>query len=256
MAKVIASPIIEMLLGATNADGTLVDPTRLYKLFYILAVVYFIMMFTGHLLLKKPSDWVEVTVQRRKANHPRYLQEQDIHRHLVDVLHQHHLRIGAHLAGEGFAAFHRLRRSRSDQLIDGALQRKRTAWLCIVRRQVEGQEYHLYLDFRSVDCSYGDYAFGERINNAIAPLVILLLCVINAGYGGGFSSLPPLLGRPLRNEQHQHHPWTDFIGLGFCRFSGNQLSAFIIAKTGSYQQCSCMSSWHCMRSRSSSALSC
>ena len=60
LAKVIASPIIEMLLGATNADGTLVDPTRLYKLFYILAVVYFIMMFIGHLLLKKPSDWVEV----------------------------------------------------------------------------------------------------------------------------------------------------------------------------------------------------
>jgi len=29
LAKVIASPIIQMLLGATNADGTLVDPTRL-----------------------------------------------------------------------------------------------------------------------------------------------------------------------------------------------------------------------------------
>ena len=30
LAKVIASPIIEMLLGATNSDGTLADPSRLY----------------------------------------------------------------------------------------------------------------------------------------------------------------------------------------------------------------------------------
>jgi MFS transporter, OFA family, oxalate/formate antiporter len=31
LAKVIASPIIEALLGATKADGTLVDPTKIYK---------------------------------------------------------------------------------------------------------------------------------------------------------------------------------------------------------------------------------
>ena len=31
----------------------------IYKMFLILAVVYFVMMFAGHLLLKKPDTWHE-----------------------------------------------------------------------------------------------------------------------------------------------------------------------------------------------------
>ena len=31
----------------------------IYKMFYILAAVYFVMMFVGHLLLKKPEGWHE-----------------------------------------------------------------------------------------------------------------------------------------------------------------------------------------------------
>src|SRR5699024_7908750 len=33
----------------------------------------------------------------------------------------------------------------------------------------------------------------DAINNSIPFLIIAILCVINAGYGGGFSTLPPLL---------------------------------------------------------------
>ena len=51
-AKAIASPIMQGLLG-DNKNG------EIYKMFWILAVVYFIMMFIGHLLLKKPEGWHE-----------------------------------------------------------------------------------------------------------------------------------------------------------------------------------------------------
>ena len=32
---------------------------EIYKMFFILAVFYFVMMFVGHLLLKKPEGWHE-----------------------------------------------------------------------------------------------------------------------------------------------------------------------------------------------------
>ena len=51
-AKAIASPIMQKLLG-NNENG------EIYKMFYILAAVYFVMMYIGHLLLAKPADWVE-----------------------------------------------------------------------------------------------------------------------------------------------------------------------------------------------------
>ena len=48
-AKMIFSPIIEGLNDNLGVELTL----------YILAAVWFVMMFTGHLLLKKPEGWVE-----------------------------------------------------------------------------------------------------------------------------------------------------------------------------------------------------
>ncbi len=51
-AKAIASPIMQALLENLGEGG-------IYKMFWILAVVYFIMMFVGHLLLHKPADWHE-----------------------------------------------------------------------------------------------------------------------------------------------------------------------------------------------------
>ena len=49
LAKVIASPLIEFLQGKFG----------IVVMFYILAAFYFVLMFIEHLLLKKPSDWVE-----------------------------------------------------------------------------------------------------------------------------------------------------------------------------------------------------
>ena len=49
LAKAIATPIMEFI---QNNLG-------IFKMFYILGAAYFVMMFIGHLLLKKPEGWVE-----------------------------------------------------------------------------------------------------------------------------------------------------------------------------------------------------
>lgn len=235
LAKVIASPIIEMLLGATNADGTLVDPTRLYKLFYILAVVYFIMMFMGHLLLKKPADWVEVSVQKKKGENILDIfknktfigiwlmffinitcglalisQEKDLLHFIgfgaVGVISS--LTALFNASGRlGFASF-------GDRLKD-----RNTIYIWIFGLSIAATAITL---------------LANGINNAIAPLVIITLCVINAGYGGGFSSLPPLLADRFGMNSISTIHGLALSAWAFAGLSGNQLSAFIIAKTDSF----------------------
>jgi OFA family oxalate/formate antiporter-like MFS transporter len=75
---------------------------------------------------------------------------------------------------------------------------------------------------------------ANGVDNAIVPLIILLLCVINAGYGGGFSSLPPLLADRFGMETISTVHGLTLSAWAFAGLSGNQLSALIIAKTGSY----------------------
>jgi len=60
-AKAIASPIMEWMLEGLGEGG-------IYKMFFILAAVYFVMMFVGHLLLKKPDDWHEPQTKAEKKN--------------------------------------------------------------------------------------------------------------------------------------------------------------------------------------------
>lgn len=49
LAKAIATPIMEFLQSRYGISA----------MFYILGAIYFVMMFLGHLLLKKPEGWVE-----------------------------------------------------------------------------------------------------------------------------------------------------------------------------------------------------
>lgn len=59
-AKAVASPIMDALLRSLGKSG-------IYKMFFILAAVYFVMMFVGHLLLAKPADWHEPASQEKGA---------------------------------------------------------------------------------------------------------------------------------------------------------------------------------------------
>ena len=60
-AKAIASPIMQAMLSGLGEGG-------IYKMFYILAGVYFVMMFIGHLLLAKPEGWHEPSGKESKPS--------------------------------------------------------------------------------------------------------------------------------------------------------------------------------------------
>jgi len=234
LAKVIASPIIQMLLGATNADGTLVDPTRLYRLFYILAVAYFIMMFVGHLLLKKPADWVEVTAKTERGN------TLDIfkNRTFIGIWLMFYLNITCGLALISqekdllhFIGFGAIATISSLTAIFNATGR--LAFSAFGDRLKDRNTSYIWIFGLSIAAT-AITLLANGVNNAIAPLIILLMCTINAGYGGGFSSLPPLLADRFGMKTISTVHGLALSAWAFAGLSGNQLSAFIIAKTGSY----------------------
>lgn len=235
LAKVIASPIIEMLLGATNADGTLADPTRLYKLFYILAVVYFIMMFIGHLLLKKPADWVEMPVQKKKGEN---ILDIFKNKNFIGIWLMFFINITCGLALISqekdllnFIGFGAVATISSLTAIFNA--GGRLGFSSFGDRLKDRNTIYIWIFGLSIAAT-AITLLTNGINNAIAPLVIITLCVINAGYGGGFSSLPPLLADRFGMNSISTIHGLALSAWAFAGLSGNQLSAFIIAKTGSY----------------------
>jgi OFA family oxalate/formate antiporter-like MFS transporter len=193
------------------------------------------MMFLGHLLLKKPSDWVEVPVQKKKGENILDIfknktfigiwlmffinitcglalisQEKDLLHFIgfgaVGVISS--LTALFNASGRlGFASF-------GDRLKD-----RNTIYIWIFGLSIAATTLTL---------------LANGINNAIAPLVIITLCVINAGYGGGFSSLPPLLADRFGMNSISTIHGLALSAWAFAGLSGNQLSAFIIAKTDSY----------------------
>lgn len=79
----------------------------------------------------------------------------------------------------------------------------------------------------SVICCTLFLIFSTSLN--IAPfIVILLLCVINAGYGGGFSSLPPLLQSKHGMENISTIHGLTLSAWAFAGLSGNQISNLVI----------------------------
>lgn len=234
LAKVIASPIMEALMGATNADGTLVDPTRIYKMFYILAVLYFIMMFVGHLMLKKPAGWVEdhgstkgsspITIFKNKT--------------FIGIWFMFYINITCGLAlisqekdMLGFIGFGAVGLISSLTAVFNAGGRLGLSALADKLKD-RNSMYKIILILSIVSTAIT--LLTDSINKGIPLIVIMLLCIINAGYGGGFSNLPTLLSDRFGMKSISTIHGIALSAWAFAGLSGNQLSAFIVERTESY----------------------
>ena len=200
LAKAIASPLMEYLIGTVG----------LVNMFFILAVIYAVMMFFGFLLIKRPADWVydPVTSHVSRAEILRkpvfwgiwiafYInitcglalisQEKDILHDVLKAFPQY-----AGLSPAKFAAaiagiiglvlavdsvFNTAGRVGFSTLSDH-LKRRETVYQMIFIMSIAVCLLQI---------------FTNSINNALLWAVLAMLFLINAGYGGGFSTLPVLL---------------------------------------------------------------
>lgn len=235
-AKAIASPIMQKLLG-NNQNG------EIYKMFLILSIVYFVMMFVGHLLLAKPSDWVEPQNKSKEEGIIATLKREPIISYVAIWL-MFYLNITCGLAlisqekmivkciGLGssigiistisaiFNAGGRLGFSAwADHMKDRNTVYKLIFILSIVFTV-------LVLSTRGIENASG--------NVILIILVLALLFVVNAGYGGGFSNIPTLLSDHYGMGSISAIHGITLSAWAFAGLSGNQLANAIVTHTGKF----------------------
>ena len=225
LAKVIASPVMTGLI----------DSVGIIKMFYVLAVVYFIMMFAGHLLLKKPDGWVEEQgTGGAKVG--------DILKNPVFIgiwlMFYINITCGLALISQEkdilttmgvSAAVISLVSSMSAIFNAGG----RIGFSAAADKLKDRNTIYKLIFILSIGISLITI-FTNAVNNGIVILAVILLCIINAGYGGGFSNLPTLLSDRFGMKSISQIHGLALSAWAFSGLSGNQLSSYIVSATDSF----------------------
>lgn len=234
LAKVIASPLMEYLLGERNNEGMLVNATNIYTMFYILAGIYLVMMIIGHLLLKKPAGFEEESVQSRGFSYRKVLTNKTF----IGIWLMFYINITCGLAlisqEKGILAFIGFGAiglvSSLTAVFNAGGRLVYSSW---GDRLQDRNSIYKIIFISSIAVLLLTIVL-DGIHNSNAILIILLLCVVNAGYGGGFSSLPPLLSDRFSLNSISTVHGLALSAWAIAGLTGNQLSAFILEKTHSY----------------------
>ncbi|WP_342433349.1 OFA family MFS transporter [Neobacillus sp. FSL H8-0543] len=234
LAKVIASPLMEKLLGERDNEGILVNATNIYTMFYILAGLYLVMMFIGHLLIKKPAGYEEESVQIQGFSYRKVLKNKTF----IGIWFMFYINITCGLAlisqEKGILAFIGFGAiglvSSLTAVFNAGGRIVFSSW---GDRLKDRNSIYKIIFISSITAILLTIVF-DGINNSIAILIIALLCIVNAGYGGGFSSLPPLLSDRFGLDSISTVHGLALSAWAFAGLTGNQLSAFVLEKTQSY----------------------
>lgn len=224
LAKMIASPImlwLEESVGVAN-------------MFYILAASYFFMMLLGHLLIKRPPNYVKPYDHKTNifAGFMMFKNKVftgiwlmffiNITCGLALIAHEKSIvnAIGLYsvvgIISSLTAVFNAGGRLFYSAWADKFKDRSRIFSIMLLLSVVFGLSV----------------AVTNGIITQQSALVVVLLCVVNAGYGGGFSNVPALLADTFGMENLSQNLGTVLTAWAIGGIAGNQLAAFISANFG------------------------
>ena len=233
-AKMIFSPVIKALESSFEIE----------YVFFILAGVWFVMMFIGHLLLKKPEGWVE---KHDKFEFKKFVSRFKIFGDVryVGIWLVFYLNITCGLAlisseegilkviGLGgavgligsitglFNAGGRLVYSS----VGDKMKDRNTVYKIILLSEIVITALALFT---------GAIKGGDDVPVILVVIAIALLLIVNAGYGGGFSNLPTLLSDIYGMGNISSIHGIALSAWAFAGLTGNQVAGLIYEKTGSY----------------------
>lgn len=232
LAKAIATPIMEALQNNLGIS----------KMFYILGAAYFVMMFIGHLLLKKPEGWVEPKEDKKGENILKMFKDKtflgiwlmffiNIHCGLALITYEKQI-LKVAFAGTAIlgtiisiipsvtAAFNALGRIGYSTISD-KMKERNTVYKIIFLSSIAITLIAL-----------ATFAISNGANSIIfGILTIILLVVVNSGYGGGFSTLPALLSERFGMEKISSLHGLVLSAWGIAGLTGNNMSELILSLT-------------------------
>lgn len=233
-AKAIASPIMQSMLNNLGDGG-------IYKMFLILAVVYFVMMFVGHLLLKKPDDWHEPQNKEESQSIMSVLKTRPMTNYIgIWLMFYINITCGLALISQekmivkciGLASFAGII-STVSAIFNAGGRLGFSAWADTMkdRNTIYKLIFVLSIAFTAVVMLTSGIKNGEG-NTLLIILVLGLIFVVNAGYGGGFSNVPTLLSDHYGMGNISAIHGITLSAWAFAGLTGNQMATWIVNHFG------------------------
>ncbi len=235
-AKAIASPIMQAMLDNLGDGG-------IYKMFLILAGVYFVMMFVGHLLLAKPAGWVEPQGKDAKPSIMEVLKTKPITNYIgIWVMFYINITCGLALISQekmivkcvGLAAYVGII-STVSAIFNAGGRLGFSAWADTMkdRNTIYKLIFILSITFTALVMVTGGIKNGEG-NGLLVFLVLALIFLVNAGYGGGFPNVPALLSDHYGMSSISAIHGITLSAWAFAGLTGNQVATYIVNHTGEF----------------------
>lgn len=239
-AKAIASPIMEWLQPKVGTSS----------MFYILAAVYFVMMFIGHLLLKKPEGWVEPAKKDKSEGIIATIKSKGWANYIgIWVMFYINITCGLALISQekmivkcvGLAAFAGII-STFSAIFNAGGRLGFSAWADKLkdRNTVYKLIFILSIGLTGLTILTGGIKNAATIGATsvdvksviLVVLVLALIFMVNAGYGGGFSNVPTLLSDHYGMGNISAIHGITLSAWAFAGLSGNQMATWIVEKFG------------------------
>ncbi|MDE7367333.1 MAG: OFA family MFS transporter [Lachnospiraceae bacterium] len=233
-AKAIASPIMQSMLNNLGDGG-------IYKMFLILAAVYFVMMFVGHLLLKKPEGWHEPQNNEERQSIMSVLKTKPIANYIgIWLMFYINITCGLALISQekmivkciGLAGAAGII-STISAVFNAGGRLGFSAWADKMkdRNTIYKLIFILSIAFTGIVILTGGIKNGEG-NLLLIILVLGLIFIVNAGYGGGFSNVPTLLSDHYGMGNISAIHGITLSAWAFAGLSGNQMANWIVKTFG------------------------
>ncbi len=233
-AKAIASPIMQSMLSGLGEGG-------IYKMFIILSAVYFVMMFVGHLLLKKPDDWHEPSSSEEKQSILAVIKTRPIMNYIgIWLMFYINITCGLALISQekniikciGLAGAVGIISTISAIFNAGG----RLGFSAAADKMKDRNTIYKIIFIISIALTVLAIATGSIRNGAgnivLTAIVIVLIMFVNAGYGGGFSNVPTLLSDHYGMGSISALHGITLSAWAFAGLTGNQLASWIVNNFG------------------------
>ncbi len=233
-AKAIASPIMTWMLTGLGEGG-------IWKMFVILAAVYFVMMLIGSFLLKKPEGWYEPQGKGEKPGILQVLKTKPLSNYIgIWLMFYINITCGLALISQekmifkclGFAASVGVL-STISAVFNAGGRIGFSSWADTMkdRNTIYKMIFILSGGLTGIAIlSKGVINGNDSI--ILAILVLVLVYVVNAGYGGGFSNVPTLLSDHYGMGSISAIHGITLSAWAFAGLTGNQAATFIVKHFG------------------------
>ena len=234
LAKAIATPVMQFFLNKFDNNPA--------YMFFIMGGIYCVMMFVGHLLLKKPEGWVESHekggIKEFFATLGKNFKFSFSNKTFIGIWIMFYINIhcGLALISQEKAIFTAVGLTTGvaatlgsvTAIANAAGRLGFSAWADTFK---DRNTIYKIIFIMSIALT-GATILTHGIENKIVVLCVALLIAVNAGYGGGFSNVPTLLSDHFGMKSISAVHGMCLSAWAVAGLTGNQMATAIIERVG------------------------